>query len=720
MKKTWPILALILLSCASALSQSTKPAPSPTPPDDNEVVKISTNLIQLDVTVTDSKGKPIPDLISSEVEIYENGKKQDITNFSFISNAPTAVPGTVSKGQRDMSVPPPPSTLRRENVKRTIALVVDDLNLSHTDVFFTKEALRRFVNQQMQEGDLVAIVRTGAGIGALQQFTTDRRILLAAIDKLHYNMLSSGRQSGFNPISSTLQEEVNSGRKAGTQVSGNVRSDKESEDEVNEFRESIFVSGTLGAINYVIRGMKDMPGRKSIMLLSGGFKLLTRHENGSADASRVLDSVKRLTDFANRSSVVIYTIDARGVTFDGVTAADDTSGLTDGRFESRVEDRTNEALDTQDGLRYLAQETGGLAYFLNGIGHGIRRALDDQNYYLVAYEPDAETFDPKKNRFNKIEVKVKRPGAKVRYRSGFFGFTDEQVAHTTAKSPNDAIYNALTSPFGINDISLRLNALFLADKKRSGYLRAFLHIGAKDLTFVHDANGKYRTTFDLIASTFGDNGVLQDGLRSTYKVELNDETYQKLMSSGVVYNFEFRLKKPGAYQMRVAIRDNATNRVGSANQFIDAPDLKKKRLTLSGIMLQNMEFADWKRFESLTPAEAMKLVNPLADTAIRRFQPGSVLTYSSDVYNAVGDASGKLNLITQAKIFSDQDLVFEGKAVPKEYTVDPAAEITAIGTMRLAANLAAGNYTLQMIVTDNNAPEGHRITSQFVPFEIVK
>ncbi len=86
-----------------------------------------------------------------------------------------------------LDAPVPQAALRPEQIGRTIALVVDDLSISFESAYQTRRSLKKFVDEQMQEGDLVAIVRTGAGIGALQQFTSDKRILYAAIEKVKWN-----------------------------------------------------------------------------------------------------------------------------------------------------------------------------------------------------------------------------------------------------------------------------------------------------------------------------------------------------------------------------------------------------------------------------------------------------------------------------------------------------------------------------------------------------
>src|SRR5436189_6182533 len=100
------LTVMFAVSAFSAYSQSVKPSPTSTPPEDNDVVKISTNLIQIDVSVTDAKGKAITDIRPDEVEIYENGEKQQITNFSFISSVKTTT--ETPKVIDNAAVPVPP------------------------------------------------------------------------------------------------------------------------------------------------------------------------------------------------------------------------------------------------------------------------------------------------------------------------------------------------------------------------------------------------------------------------------------------------------------------------------------------------------------------------------------------------------------------------------------------------------------------------------------
>jgi len=700
---------LTLLSCTAIYSQSGRPAPTPTPPDDGDVVKITTALIQLDVTVTDKKGNIVTDLKQDEIEVYENGEKQDITNFSFVSNLRTTEEPTLAKGEK----PPvlPPSIVRPERVRRTIALVVDDLTLSFESVYSVRRALKKFVDEQMQEGDLVAIIRTGAGIGALQQFTNDRRQLYAAIERVRWNSLGSGNIGVFTPLEGKVRSDIpEPPPEAGERTLEGIKR------EFDDFRESVFATGTLGAINYVVRGMQDLPGRKSILLLSDGFRLYSEDALGFRESGRVMESLRRLVDQANRASVVIYTMDARGLQVTGLTAADNTSGWRPEEIEQEVTDRRNKILDSQDGLRYLAQQTGGTSIInTNDLSRGIRKVLDDQSYYLVAYEPDDSTFDPRTRRFNSLQIKVTRPGTRVRYRSGFFGISDEKIIRPK-QTGDQRLMNALTSPFAVNEIALKLNALFYNSPKDGNVIRSLVHIRAQDLKFTDEPDGSKKTIFDVIAVGFGDNGTVVDQTAKTYTMILKKEAFERAVKVGFVYDFSFPIKKPGAYQLRIALRDHGNDKLGSANQFVEVPNLKKGRLVLSGILLENLDYADWKKRDA---GQAVSKSDPLSDTSQRQFKRGTVLSYGFAIYNAkpVGTST---NLTYQTRIFRDGKPIFESAVQPVVLmpNTDPKA-VDFSGALALGTAMVPGDYVLQISITDNSSNSKKNTATQFVQFEVI-
>lgn len=714
MKKIILAPIFVLVFALTSVSQT----PKPTPPDD-DVVKISTTLIQLDVTVTDSKGKVVTDLKPEDFEVYENGEKQKITNLSFISSV-KEITETVKNPNEKILVPIPQAELKAEQIRRTFALVVDDLSLSFESAYQVRRALKKFVDEQMRDGDLVAIIRTGAGIGALQQFTSDKRQLYAAIEKVVWNPLGRGNIGAFAPIRDN-EKIVNE-----DESEEDKKEREDFENALDDFQSATFATGTLGALKFIVSGMKELPGRKSVILFSDGFKILQRDEQGFSEGGSVLNFLRQLIDTANRASVVFYTIDARGLQTTSITAADSVSADPE-RLQQILSERSAELSDTQEGLRYLAQQTGGFPVInSNDLIGGVRKILDDQSYYLIGYEPDSDTFDAKTRRFNKIEIKVKGKDLKVRYRSGFFNVASENVAKTTTtQTPLQQIQNALVSPFAVNDISLRLNALFGNDLQQGSFVRPLLHINAQDLKFTDEADGTKKAAFDVLAVIFGDNGAVIDQIAKSYTLTVKDEMYKRILKNGFVYYFTLPIKKPGAYQFRVAIRDAQAGKVGSASQFIEVPNLKKERLTISSIVLENLTEEQWKANSDANISDKINapinLPDPMIDTSLRRFKRGTILRYGFEVYNAKLDSVKKPNLTVQIRVFRDGKLLLDGKQIPIDFFGQTDLQrVKSTGAINLLSGMQIGDYILQIIIMDNLAKEKRKISTQFVQFEITE
>jgi hypothetical protein len=406
--------------------------------------------------------------------------------------------------------------------------------------------------------------------------------------------------------------------------------------------------------------------------------------------------------------------------------------------------RRQAAFETQQGLDYLAQQTGGIAIKNNNdLSNGIRRVLEDQRgYYLIGYRPDYSTFDPKTGRrkFHKLSLKVTRPGKfNVRMRNGFLGFSDDAKAAPVQKTLAQQMIGALTSPFGATGVHLQLTSLFGNDAKAGSIMRSMLYIDARDLTFTTEADGMHKCIFDVLAMTFGDNGVPVDQIGRTYTLQLPEALYKRAQRAGLVYYVTVPIKKPGAYQLRISFRDTGTARIGSASQFIEVPDLKKNRLAISGIVVRGenpIEKAAGAA-PSASPAanqpaegansaaqdqEAADQKNPEASPAVRHFSRGMLMDYLFIIYNAHLDkAANKSQLIAQVRLFRDGQPVFTGKENALSFTgvVDPKRLITS-GGLKLGNDLTPGEYVLQVSVSDMLADEKYRTVTQWMDFEIIK
>ena len=721
------IAVLVMLYCVT-ISLSQQPLPSPPAssqqqkpdnqkptPEDLDVVKITTNLVQIDAVVTDQKGRRITDLRPDEIEMLEDGKSQKVTNFSYVTLDPTR--SEVRPQPIDKNAPPtPPVKLRPEQVRRTIALVVDDLGLSFDSAYYVRNSLKKFVDQQVQPDDLVAIIRTGGGIGALQQFTSDKRQLYAAVEKVKWNPIGRGTIGAFAPLGSEPVKSDN-------------ENDLNTEADLNEFREDVFATGTLGALSYVVRGLKDLPGRKSIVLFSQGFRIFNR--NDPLANSRIFYALRNLTDLANRAAVVIYTIDPRGLQTLGLTAADSTSNLTPQQVEQQLSDRRAAFLDSQDGLSYLSDRTGGITIKNNNdIFGGLKKVIEDQEgYYLIGYRPDDSTFDRVNGRakFHHISLKIKRAGKfDVRMRNGFYGVSDELRTAASVQTPQHQLVGALMSPFTSSDVHLRLTSLFV-NTEQGSTMRSMLHIDARDLEFSKEPDGMHKAVFDLIAIAFGDNGQVIEQFGYTQTVKIKDESFTRALNNGFTYNMAIPIKKAGAYQLRTALRDESSSRVGSATQFIQVPDIKKNKLQLSGLLIRGLTMEAWRKGAGLesnddrTKSAIDPDALPNSSPAVRQFKTGMALAYGLAIYNAqIDKATGKPNLKLQVRVFKNGEQLFAGKELPYDSSDQKDFKrLSAGGGISLGTSMPPGEYVLQIIVTDM-AKEKPQIASQWMDFEIAQ
>jgi len=764
MRRFTAALLAVLVSWSNLLAQTVVPNPNPAADSTGFVVRINVNLVQMDAVVTDSKGRPVTDLKAEDFEILQDGVPQKITNFSYVTEGVKPIAPAAAAAPRPKNEPPapaPPVALKPEQVHRVIALVVDDLGLSTTGIAYVRSALKKFVDQDMQPGDLVAIVRTGAGIGALQQFTTDRRLLYAAIESVRFNF--RGRAGSFVPINPAPAFDANatltlpamgpgelsqrSGPDNPTGAGGGQNPSlaavvSEPDDACS--LETGSTVGSLAAIRYIVQGLRDLPGRKALVLFSESMQMFERpgviptrpfqkgprgggfesSNSWTCDYSRVKQSLRKLTDAAERAAVVFYTVDPRGVGTLMFDVADNPlrnahsmeaaggAALPNGLAGIR-EDR----LTSQEGMQYLAEETGGTFVYHNDIVGAIREAVDDSgSYYLIAYHPPASTFDEKNSRwkFHSVKVQVKRPGVRVRSRTGFFGFPGRE-RDDFPMSKEQQFAKVLVSPFSANDIHLRMTTLFSYFEK--SIITTLLYVDGNDLTFTTEADGTHKALLDAVAITFDENGLAVDDTQQTYTLRATERGYQQALKNGVILTLQHGVQRPGPYQMRVAVRDTASQKMGSANQFVDVPDVKRGHLALSGILLNQLTPAT---DAAKTVADASQAaLDPKGNEAIRIFQPGEKIKWAFQILNARKGADQQPNVSVETRFFHDGNEILRSEPLPVRWPDNVAAtRLAASGRLTLGAKFPPGDYALQIVVTDNLAKKKHKMASQWIDFEV--
>ncbi len=723
--KSW---TQIVVSLAFALLLFSVPMlaqvqPQASPSGDDAVVKITSKLVQLDMIVVDKDGKQVRDLASSDFDILQDGKPQRITAFSYVNKENKPSPASVvTKAAEKSGAIPPPVKITASNAGRIITFIVDDGNCAASMVGMTaaREGIQKFVREQMEPTDMVAVYQTRSGSSVFQQYTNDKERLLKAASKVKWT--PQGGCSGDGSFYDAARS--NTFIKIGPQGTSTVTIETPEEKKIRESREDLTknnaVVGALGVIRYVVQGLQKIPGRKVVFLMSDGMSVRSR----SGERLTAADIMRDLTDLSNRASVVFNTIDVRGLfdprmieARDEVYADDDTMMAT----TNIGNDREDQVRNSQVGLDFIARETGGRFYQgSNFLDVPIKKAMSyETGYYLLAYEPDDDTFKSKK--FNKIEVKVKREGLKVVSRTGFLGFITES-AKPKRRSENSELYEAIASPLPVPGLDVELTAYFGNSQEAGNFVRSFFHLDGSELKFVDDAAGMKKAVFDVVAVTMNEKNDVVDEFNRTHTLRLPAAAMPFIVQNGLVYSADVPIKKPGTYNFRVAVRDGTTKVLGSAGQMVTIPDLKKSGLYVSGLTIAEVDSAG--KFElPATPTALTAFVLPrtMSVPAIRKFRRGSTLAYAYTVYNAKLDTGAAAPRLTvQMNLYKDGNPVIEGTAQPAELRNQTDwSRINDFAYVRLRPDIEAGEYTMQIIVRDSSPGAKNAVSSQWVDFQIV-
>jgi len=727
MKKfTATIFILVLFVSTVSLQTPQKPEQEIAPED---ILRITTSLVQTDIVVVDKDEHVIPDLKLDEFRITDNGKRQDLKFIEFV--APDSAPRV--EGKLAIAGQPVEADAARNlsagELRRVFAFVVDDLTIPFEDVTNVRKLLNDFVDNQMREGDLVAIIRVIGGSGLLQQFTSDKRLLHRAIAQITPQLNSN---SAFNNLSS--EEMVRAELATATSDMGVPGLDR-STDSINAANSDIDGSNegttrgfralaTLLTASEVTNYMKVLPGRKSLVLISGGLPLSETSQGqvtigtgaGAAPVtiaetrsyiSNVDYLLRQLVDRATRSGVVINTLDIRGMSASrGVSRFTDpgneaTSNLMSsgaagqGRLPNMAQ-FDNLSLDTMSGhlgLEALSSRTGGVSVInTSNFKEGLDRILSRSSYYMLAYAP-SEPFDGK---FHKLEIKVTRPGAHVYSRAGYVATADSPAS--TNQTREDAIVRAAMSPLARRDVDLaaRVQYRFLPDARAQ--LDLNLVINANNLDFKKSANGNYESSFDVVGFVLNNLGKTQGGFSQTIHSTLSDKDYQRALTSGLSYMAHAELPA-GTYQLRAVVRDTESGKLGSVTQYIEVPDLTKKRLTSSSVFLY-----------AVSPQAGSK-PDPL--NALRQLPRAQDLRYAAVIYNP-RLADGKPQLRSQTIISRGGKIIYQEPEAPITTAIQNG-QVVKVGQLGLG-KAQAGHYILTLVITDPLADKQSRIIVRSVDF----
>jgi VWFA-related protein len=705
--------ALILLAGNAVAQQAQKPA--------DDVIRVTTDLVQSAFTVVDKDGHFVDGLRQDQLELTIDGKPRPISFFERVT----------AGSQREYQVFTKPESTIRDNSAptttayrgRTVVFFIDDLHLEADSLHRTREMLRQFIDHEMVPGDSVAIASASGQVGFLQQFTRNKDVLKAAVERLSpipYDVRSYG--TGSTKMSEYMALDIDS-HKSDDKVlkvfvlecmkqTNNFMKSAQAlallkatcETQVKESARAVLLqSGNITRNMYesfdsLLKSTSRMPGRKLAFFVSDGF-LMDVGSHGAELRGRL----DRIMDSAQRSGVVVYTIHAKGL----VTSFPDASTKypPDERLDIA---KAGEVQAYQDALNALAEDTGGRALRgTNYFDRWVSKMLDEtSNYYVIAWRP--ENDQEKSARFRQVKLKINgRPDLIARAPRGYVDGPTPATIAAAAKAPANhalsttetALRDALADYYPSSSLTTLLSLTYLNTPKNEMLLTSSIQISTAALNYGND--GKQKAAVRVAGVILNDKGKIA----GSFKNQLNvNPLAGQSESASVIYN-EHTPLTPGIYQVRVAARDESSGNVGSALQWIVIPDLASKHLQLSSVLLGG------KVLENSANKDAAPQVQFSVD---HRFARSSPLSYWIFVYNAKHDASGAPNLSVKSEVWHEGQLVATAPAKTIKNGLPDPDRIPFAEQIPLTS-LAPGRYELVVTITDN---VGAMSATQTIDFEV--
>lgn len=669
-----PIRFLFLLTaCWACVSPAFAQAQAPAR-QGPDVVRVNTSLVQTDVMVFDKQGGFVDGLKREQFVLKVDGKPRDISFFERIvagsrnEEAQLAAARGNSAGGNTGAVP-----LDRG---RTIFFFIDDIHLSTGSLKQTRLLLQRFIDREMGQNDEVAITSTSGQIGFLQQLTDDKIVLQAAAKRLQARTYTT-RDSQRPPMTEYQAQLIEAGNDdvltffvdelirlepllprnmAASIITGRAS-------QIAQQTEYI-TNATLNSLASLVKNSTALPGRKLVFLISDGF--LLNHRNGDSN-----DRLRRITSGAAAAGVIIYSIDARGLTTGMPDASQEMAFDPSGRLQRGA---SGEITASQDGLNALAVDTGGRAFFnSNALSPAVTAALKETSaYYLLAWRPENDEQRNQKTR--RVEVSLHgRSDLVIRFRRSFGDFsTAESVSRKKKEAQagptplNDLIGNAMRSPFPKGDLPVAISLNFLDLAQVGPTLTTSIKIST--LSLVPEALGdQFQAEMDVAGGVFDDRGKPVSTFNKHVTIKAKSGDAKSRLPDSVFYN-HFCVIKPGLYQVRIVAVDAKQGRTGSAVRWIQIPDLGSKALTLSSLIVGERKTESESQPTTPDEAETGKTASALRQVSLNvdhRFVSSSRLRFLTFVYNAIGSSAGVTPLP------ASQGTAAPGNSVPASSMIGP-------------------------------------------------
>jgi VWFA-related protein len=655
---------LIALTLAAAALQSPfLKAQDPQQSTPAVTFQVEVNYVDVDVVVTDEKGNFINGLAKEDFQVFEDGKPQKVDMFSYVE-IPLERQGRYTFADRPIA--PDTQSNRQPFAGRLYVIILDDFNVAAMRTAQVKKSAKEFVDRYMGANDVAAVIHTSGRTNASQEFTSNKQLLNAAIDKFigqRMRSLTLERLDAYyqRMVPSSEQSSTDDGNSQpqSTDPGGHSRLDP------SDFERGYRATSVLDTLKYTAEFLTSVRGRrKAVVFFSEGIDYPIYDSFGAQNATDVIRATQDAITMAARANVNYYTVDPRGLV--GMTnefmemgggGSPEMAGgpamvtpgtntpITGGVFNAQSE-LMNELTLSQGSLRELAEQTGGIASVnTNSLTTAFERIVQaNSRYYVLGYYPPTH---PRDGRFHKIEVRVSRPGLKVEARRGYAsprGRTAEErkreeearrareASRPNADKTSSELRGVLNYPLQQTGLNFTVQAAPFRNTPKEASVALAIEIDGSRLPYEPpDAKGLVANKVELSFYGVNDQGKALGGTHSVLDLTLRPETRERVNANGVRVNPRVTLP-PGRYQLRIGARERVGGLSGTVFYDLVVPDFRKDKLMIGGLLVAT---ASSQSTPSIQPDPIVSKLLPAAATSRREFPRGDTLALYTEIYDNI-------------------------------------------------------------------------------------
>src|SRR3954463_14008813 len=661
---------------------------SPTAQQPQSVFRSRLNVVSVDVIVRDKSGAVVRNLTASDFEVREDGRPQDIKNFSFEEITDKGVTPVESadllagveeklaeESKRASSVTPAatkaveapvPMTSDMLAGRRLITILFDVSSMQPEDVQRAVDSANKYVEQQMSPADLVAVATVGSTLSVLTDFTADRAKVASALNTI---ASTDGTSTATATASTAATDEAAAAATDDTTVADTA--------ELDMFNNDV----RLRALKTLAEALSSIEQKKSILYFSAGMQ-----RSGQDNQVELRSAINA----AVRSNVAIYAVDTRGL--QAVVPGGDArqaSGRGSALFSGRgVQQQFDQLASSQDTLTSLAAETGGRAVTgSDDLCEAFARVERDMSaYYLLGY---SATNTVKDGRFRRIQVRVKNGGYKVEARAGYYA--DRDFTHTSKTDRETQLTDQMFAAVSATDLPVMVSGGWFRLAADRYYVPIALTVPG---SAVPVANETDPVSLDVLGLVKDERNFPVGRFRETLK--LPPGTGKTLAGKQILYQSGVTLP-PGRFSVKVVVRENTQGQMGSFEAPVIVPELKTAPMKVSSVVLSTQ----------LEPAAKGKTDNPLVRDGVQLLPnlthvvgKDQKLFFYYEVYDPAQTNGPAPELRTSLAFYRGKVKVFETPVVERTAVDAPERHAALFQFEVPASSFTPGLYTCQINIID--------------------